>query len=127
MFAIDFEARPYVLKHERGAETPTVFLIRPLRHSHREAVAETRWNRDEKTGQVMLLSNPFKKARMVLQGGLVGWRALKGAAGEIPFPAPLPGQPLGDEVFDMLGEYVEEIAEAILDLSKPAETDQKNF
>lgn len=128
--ALTFEPRAYVLKRERElpSERQTTFLLRPLRHAQREEAAEAKWRRDQATGELLIVSNGYRRARKILNGGLVGWeRLLDRNGGLVPFPSVTdsPARALPDEALDALGDDVLELADEVWRISELSDADQK--
>ena len=102
----------YVLKADEGTDSPATFTLRPLTGLQRIAVR-----------QAMGEGNDEKFHCMILSFGLVGWKNLKDAGGQVAEWAPgnMPHN------LDRLPESaIYELGKAVFDATFLTETERKN-
>lgn len=121
-----YEEFEYVLREERDLppEKRAVFRLRPLRYKESEAAHRVEFRQDEIAGAV-LVSEPMRMARRVLNLGLLGWSGVVDAEGhEVPFRRN--GKTIPEEILDLIAPWAVELSNAITEKTEVTEEQAKN-
>lgn len=113
----------YVLKSERNAENPTVFLIRSLNVRQRAELIDMAFSGAE---GAKLRGAPIGSiALLTVKLGIAGWRNLPDEEGREVQPE-FAGDRLSDESVDQVGQAIFELSEAVTKFNELDEDEEGN-
>lgn len=112
----------YILKEERGTESPTVFRLRPLTRRERDELGDMLGLQLDKTTYP---GGSF--TTKLVRGGLVGWRDFRDAAGaDVPFATTPDGKPTDETLERIPMDAYVELANEIFRQSNLSAGERKN-
>jgi len=119
----------YVLEDERAAPPgeQTIWKLKALTYAEKEQLGDLCFVSG--TEGMSLLQNPLRKARKILNLGLLGWERFLGEDGQpLAFRAAGEGfeRRIPDEVLNAIAEYAIELANAITEGATLQESTAKN-